>query len=123
MTCANRYITACGILWSASEYISSELKLRLFKALVILQFLFDDVLFRMADSNGLHKLEVTFNNCVRFIYGLRRYDHVSEYIRNILGCSLSVNYEFGVCCVLFKTTKTTYPSYFNENLFFDCSRR
>jgi hypothetical protein len=40
---------------SASEYISSELKLRLVKALVIPQFLFGDVLFRMADSTDLHQ--------------------------------------------------------------------
>jgi hypothetical protein len=38
-------------LWSASEYISSKLKQRLVKALVIPQFLFGDVLFRMADCN------------------------------------------------------------------------
>jgi hypothetical protein len=55
---------------------------------------------------------------------LRRYDHVSEYSRNILGCSLSKYYEFRACCMLFKTIKTTYyPSYFNENLFFESSRR
>jgi hypothetical protein len=59
-------------LWSASEYISSEFKLRLVKALVIPQFLFGTVLFQMADSIGLRKLEVAFNNCVRFVYGLRR---------------------------------------------------
>jgi hypothetical protein len=73
-------------LWSASEYISSELnKLRLVKALVIPQFLFGDVLFQMADSTGLRKLEVAFNNYVMLFYGLRCYDHVSEYSRNIFG--------------------------------------
>jgi hypothetical protein len=68
-------------LWSASEYISSELKLKPVKALVIPHFLFGDVLFRMANSTGLRKLEVAFNNCVRFVYGLWRYDQVSEYSR------------------------------------------
>jgi hypothetical protein len=43
-------------LWSASEYISGEFKLRLVKVLVIPQFLFDDVLFRMADSTSLRNL-------------------------------------------------------------------
>jgi hypothetical protein len=66
-------------LWSASEYISSKLKLRLVKALVNPQFLFGYVLFRMADSTGLRKLEVAFNYCVWFVYGLRRNDHVSQY--------------------------------------------
>jgi hypothetical protein len=53
-------------LWCATEYISSELELRLAKALVIPQFLFGDVLFRMTDSTGLRKLQVAFNNCVIF---------------------------------------------------------
>jgi hypothetical protein len=110
-------------LWSASEYISSELKLRLVKVLVIPQFLFGDVLFRMADSTSLRKLEVAFNNCVRFVYGLRRCNHVSEYSRNILGCSFSKYYEFRACCMPFKTMKTTYPSNLNDNLLFDSSRR
>jgi hypothetical protein len=86
--------------WSASEYISSELKIRLVKALVIPQFLFGDVLLRMADSTGLRKLEVAFNNCVRFVNGFRRYDLVSEYCRNVLGCSLSKYYELRACCML-----------------------
>jgi hypothetical protein len=42
-------------LWFVSEYNSSELKLRLVKALVIPQLLFGDVLFRMADSTGLRR--------------------------------------------------------------------
>jgi hypothetical protein len=109
-------------LSSASVYISSELKLRMVKALII-QFLFGDVLFRIVDSTGLRKLEVAYNNWVWFVYGLRRYDHVAEYSRNILGCSLSKYYEFRACCMLFKKIKTTYPSYLNENLFFDSSRR
>jgi hypothetical protein len=75
MTCAQGYITACEIC-----------DLPLSTSLFIPQFLFGDVLFRMVDSTGLHKLGVAFNNCVRFVYGLRRYDHVSEYSRNILGC-------------------------------------
>jgi hypothetical protein len=82
-----------------------------------------DVLFRMADSTGLLKLEVAFNNCVRFVYDLRRYDQVSEYSTNILGCSLSKYYEFRACCMLFKIIKTTYPFYLNKNHFFDSSRR
>jgi hypothetical protein len=107
-------------LWSASEYIPSKLKLRLVKALVVHQFLFGDVLFRMADSilvyANLRSLSIIVN-CVRFVYGLRRYDHVSEYIRNILGFSLSKYHEFRTCCLLFKTIKTTYPLHINENLF------
>jgi hypothetical protein len=56
----------------------------------------------MADSTGptgLRKFEVAFNNCVRFAYDLRCYDHVSEYNKNILGCSLSdcEYYEFRAC--------------------------
>jgi hypothetical protein len=53
-------------------YISDEIKLWLVKVLVIPQFLFGDVLFRMADSTSLRKLQVAFNNCVRFVYGLRQ---------------------------------------------------
>jgi hypothetical protein len=40
-------------LWSTSQYISSELKLRLVKFLIIPQYFFGDVLFQMADSTGL----------------------------------------------------------------------
>jgi hypothetical protein len=130
MTCPQGYIIKikkgkCSLqnLWLTSEYIFSELKLRLVKALVYPQFLFGNVLYRMADFTGTRKLEVAFNNCVRFVYGLQRYDQVSEYSMNMLGCSLSKYYEFRDCCMLFKTIKTTYPSYLNENLFFDSSRR
>jgi hypothetical protein len=42
-------------LWSASEYISSELKLRLVKTLVIPQFVFGDVLFRIGMRSNQFK--------------------------------------------------------------------
>jgi hypothetical protein len=45
----------------------------------------------MADSTDLRRLEIAFNNCVRFVYGLRRYSG------NILGCSLAKYYEFRAC--------------------------
>jgi hypothetical protein len=77
-------------------------------------------MFGIADSTGMRKLEVAFKNCVRFVYGLRRYDHVSEYSRNILGDSFSKYYELRASCM---TIKTTYPSYLNEYLFFDSLRR
>jgi hypothetical protein len=63
---------------------------------VVPQFLFGDVLVQMGDFTGLRKLEVAYNNCVRFVL----YDHVSEYSKNILGCSLSKYYEFRACCML-----------------------
>jgi hypothetical protein len=48
-------------MWSVSEYISIELKLRLVKAFVIPQFFFGVVLFRMAEIVCFDKPYKLFN--------------------------------------------------------------
>jgi hypothetical protein len=70
----------------------------------------------MADSTGLRKFEVAFNNYVRFVYSLRRYDHISDYNKSILGYSLSKSYEFRACCMLFKTINTFSMKIFSSTL-------
>jgi hypothetical protein len=34
------------------------------------------------------RLELPFNACTRYVYGLRRFDHISDFSREILGCIL-----------------------------------
>ena len=40
------------------------------------------------DSALLKKLQLTINNCARFVYNKRKYDYISTYSMNILGTNL-----------------------------------
>jgi hypothetical protein len=125
MTCAQGYITACEIcglpvstslvslnlgwsrLWS---FLNSYLVMSCFEWLILLV------------RANLRSLSIIvyglFMACGVTITSL----NIAEIFWAVL-CSLSKYYEIRACCMLFKTIKTTYPSYLNENLLFDSSRR
>jgi hypothetical protein len=113
-------------LWSASEYISSELKLRLVKALFIPQFLFGDVLFQMA----ILLVCANLRSLAIIVYGLLMASGVTITSLNkaeIFWAVVFLNTMNSglVACALrqLRPLIYIYPSYLNEHLFFDSSRR
>ncbi|CAK1579495.1 unnamed protein product [Parnassius mnemosyne] len=51
----------------------------LIESLILPMFDYADVCYLDADKYLVNKLDRLLNNCIRFIYGLRKYDHVSFY--------------------------------------------
>jgi hypothetical protein len=50
-------------------------------------FLYVDVFYLPSLTGaGLKIFELAFNDCTRHVYGLGRFDHISEFSREILGC-------------------------------------
>jgi hypothetical protein len=68
---------------------TTDLRLYLVRALIMPIVLHTDVVFFLClISTALNRLQLAFNSCVRYVFGLRRFDHISEFESAILGCPL-----------------------------------
>ncbi|XP_039448705.1 uncharacterized protein LOC120427855 [Culex pipiens pallens] len=84
-------------------------RLKLFKSLILPHFLFGEILHVNPSASAMDRLRISLNCCVRFVYGLNRYDHVSHLQANLLGCPLDHLYAHRSCIFLHKLINTHSP--------------
>jgi hypothetical protein len=103
-------------LWNASDYLSTNIKLKLVRSLIVPIFTYADVVFSRVSGENFRLLQVSFNACSRFIHGLRRFDHVSAVSNDILGCSLKSYFKYRDCHFVRKLLKEGKPKYLRDLL-------
>lgn len=98
--------------------------MKLTKALILPFFTYGSVIFPKLDGLCQRKILIAFNDCARFLFGLRRFDHVSLYTIRLLGCSLDSFLKRRALVVLFKLMQSGRPDYLFDHLqFLQSSRR
>lgn len=110
-------------LWTCASFIPRDTKLKLMKTLLVPIITYTEAIYCKLDSLSQNKLQVAFNGMIRYIYGLRRYDHVSAYQNSILGCSLTQYLNARNCIFLHKIIYSKSPRYLYEKLQFAQSDR
>lgn len=110
-------------LWSTAALLPRATRLGLIKALVLPFFVYGFVIFPCLDSACASKINVAFNDCVRFVYGLRRGDHISPFASNLLGCPLRTYLNVQLLCVLHKIIYGNNPAYLSSFFTFLRSQR
>jgi hypothetical protein len=58
------------------------------------------------------------NACIRYIYGIPRYQHISEHANRIFGCSLDKYYNLRICCAMHHLIGSGRPGYLFNGLQF-----
>jgi hypothetical protein len=69
------------------------------------------------------RLELAFIACTRYVYGLRRFDHISEFSREILGCTLFEYLELRLASFIHKILIVGAPDYLSSRLVLGRSTR
>ena len=67
------------------------------------------------DKRRLQKIQ---NNCCRFVYGLKKYDHISEKIMRMHWLKVSYLFQFLLLVFIYKLLKTSTPIYLRSALVF-----
>lgn len=117
-------IYAClRTLYSTASAAPTNIRLKMFKALILPHFLFGDLLHVNPSASSMDRLRVALNSCVRFVYGLDRYARVSHLQPNLIGCSLQNLYAHRSCVFLWKLAKTRSPPALFQKLIPFRSRR
>jgi hypothetical protein len=81
------------------------------------------VYFTSLTGLEFRRLELAFNACTRYMFGLRRFDHISEFSRGILGYTMFEYLELRLACFIHKIGLVGAPSYLSSLLVFGRSSR
>lgn len=110
-------------LWISASYTPLETRRRLVQSLIMPIIGYSEVVYSCLDSASFHKLQVAYNDAIRYIFKLRRFDHVSVYSKNFLGCTLQQYMNIRNCIFLHKIITSHSPPYLFAKLNFSRSRR
>lgn len=86
-------------------------KLKLFKTLIYPHFIYGDFIFGNASAIAIDRLRVALNACVRYVYNLSRYESVTSYQTNLLGCPFSQFIKYRSCVNIFRIIHSKKPDY------------
>lgn len=110
-------------LWSTQSFVPQRVRMLLAKAYLIPKLLYGCELFSSCDSESTRKLNVLYNNIIRYVFGLRKYDHVSSYARSLYGVSFENLLKIRTLLLLHKIIYTEKPKYLHNQLQFARSNR
>jgi hypothetical protein len=99
------------------KYITPKhIRLKLCKALLLPTFFYSDIIYTDLRSVDSRRLEVAFNSCTRYVYSLRRFDHLGPFRNMLLGLPLSKYFDYRVVCFFFKVLFYRRPTYLFTDL-------
>ena len=110
-------------LWSTQLYIPLKTRILIAKTYLIPCLLYGCELFGNCDSSSKRKLNVIFNNIARYVYNLRRYDHISVAARNLYGVTFDNLLNICVLLFLHRIVNKRIPTYLFDRLRFVQSPR
>jgi hypothetical protein len=73
-----------------------RVRLKLCKALLLPHFFYCDIVFAGWSCLDSRRMQVTFNSCTRYVFGIRRFDHLSVHRDVLFGMPLFVYFDFRV---------------------------
>ena len=94
---------------------SFEIRIKLIKILIVPHFIryeYGDIIFSSTSNEYLNKLNIAYNNCIRYIFDLKKYDHISEYRSILFGMTLENFYKIRTLCMVFDCIVGNCPEYF-----------
>jgi Reverse transcriptase (RNA-dependent DNA polymerase) len=91
-------------------------RLKLCKALLVPQFFYCDVIWSGIRSMDLDRLEVAFNSCTRYVFGIRRHDRLSTKRKFLLKISFRLYFDYRVVSFFFRVILSKCPVYLFSDL-------
>lgn len=104
------------LLYSSRHLLNQKLKILLCESLVLSQFNYADVLYHFCiDQNDSYRIQKIQNACLRFIYGIRRFNHVSHKLQDTQWLNMKKRRILHVLCFYHKLILLKSPKYlFNK---------
>jgi hypothetical protein len=103
-------------LYHFNNILSVETKKKLILSLVFPYFDYGDLIFFHLKGGLEAKLEVAQNNCIRFIYNLRRYETISGYRTQLGFLKPQLRRKFRMSVFIYKVLGSATPGYLRNLL-------
>lgn len=118
----NVFLTLRNLRMS-SYFTPTETKRKLVLQLILPHITYAAEVYSKLDSHSLHKLQVSFNNATRYVYGLRRFSSISSWRRMVLGCDLVDYLRMRNLLFLHRLLYKKTPAYLYDKISFGRSIR
>lgn len=106
-----RSFSVLKTLYSHRHVLCNPLKKLLTDSLVLSHFNYcDSVYGPFLDKFQQNRIQKIQNYCARFIFGLRKYDHISAKILELNWLTMEQRRQVHFCCFVHKIIKTKYPA-------------
>ena len=106
-----------------AHFTPLKTKLLLVKQLILPTITYAEIVYSSLDSRSMHKLKVAFNFATRYVYNLKRFESVSDFVISILGCTVETYIKFRNCIFMHKLINTKSPVYLYNKLQLSQSNR
>lgn len=120
--CGNVY-GALRRLWKVAWLLPQETKIRLVQSLVVPIFTYGCTVFSNLSAKLKKKINVTFNACIRFAFGLKWRDSITPHKKKILGCTILNYFAHIACTTMFSLIRKRQPEYLLKFIIFSRSSR
>lgn len=130
LTWSNHILSATGrtysmlrTLWNSQYFTPMTIRILLAKTYLMPTLLYGCELFANTDSVSLAKLNRAYNAIIRYVYGLKKYDHISSFQKNLYGVTFFNLLKIRTLLLLHKIIFTREPSYLFNRIQFTQSNR
>lgn len=110
-------------LWMTQYYTPFKIRLLLAKTYLLPSLLYGCELFASCDASSLKKLNVTYNNIARYVFGIGRRSRISQYSYQICNISLENLLKCRTILFIHKVIYTKQPEYLYNRIVFSRSDR
>lgn len=104
------------VFWLLTNFADTNFRMRMFKAFLLPKFLYGDIVMYGMTEGNKNKIRRIFNACVRYVFKLRKFDHISPYANRLLNTNFNIYMDLRVCLFLYKLLKSRTPKYLYEML-------
>lgn len=119
----NRVYVMLRVLWKTTSFLNVKTRYKLFMAYVLPHILYCDVVLFGMHVGIMDKLKRLLNSCVRFVFFLRKYDHISQFRNLLLGSNIDKYLEMRTCVFIHRIVSGECPNYLFTKLRFVNSLR
>ncbi|XP_057318961.1 uncharacterized protein LOC130663635 [Microplitis mediator] len=112
---SNRAMSCLARLKINNKIFNTTMRRKLVVALVFPTFDYCSAVFSNISGVLQTRLQRKFNACIRFIFQLRRYDHITPYRKQLGWLTLQSRREFLICCIVYKMLHLNHDPILREN--------
>ena len=110
-TCKKILLSIKSIAGRIRKYVSQESLKKLVHALVLSRLDYANSLLYGATRSDLDKLQRTMNSAARLITGIKKFEHISDALRNLHWLPIECRIKFKILLTVYKSLNDLAPDY------------
>lgn len=117
--CIQKAYSCMRLMYPHRTYLSTKMKTILCETLVLSQFSYCSSVYSFClDSVYKHKIQKVQNSCLRFIFGIKKYDHVSHKLRELNWLNMQNRFILQSSTLFHSIIFNEKPSYLCDKIIF-----